>query len=411
MEGSVMRFRKIFVLALSLLAAAPAGAQTFSSSPFAQRFGGNGLDGAMTVTTTTYNGPIQKNATTFGLASGQTLTCDTGSPVVLLASRTMTIGGTITMTAAGGAGGVGGSTNDYAGGNGAGPGGGSSCDDLGRTGVGGGGGGCGGAGGRGGNSLASTGRGAPGGAAYSNWLGGGSGGGGGGGSSGGTGGAGGTGGSCLILASAGPLVITGTVTCSGTAGTAGTTNGGGGGGGAGGIVWYISRTSVTLTSSTTTVAGANGGAGAGSNGGGGGGGGGGRRYCWSPSNTAVAATATAGSGGAAGGSGQAGENGTTGVSTNLVGYPSNPLLTWLNLDKSVGAPECAWIDRGAGVAWLQAKEQAAIKAGKTVLTINTREMAREVAHGDLNLYARALWDDDSASVCDLETTDAVENAA
>lgn len=401
-----MKLRKFYALALALLAAAPAYAQPFSSSPYTQRFGGNGLDGNMTVTSTTYNGPLQKNSSGFGLAAGQTLTCDTGSPIVLLSNRTMTIAGTITMTAAGGAGGIGGSTNDCAGNNGSGPGGGSTCDDLGRTASGGGGGGCGSYGGRGGSGGAASGRGGAGGSAYANWLGGGSGGGGGMGSSGGSGGAGGTGGSCLILAAAGALVVSGTVTCSGTAGAAGTTQGGGGGGGSGGIVWYISRTSIVLTSSTTTVAGGGGGNSAGSFSGGGGGGSGGRRYMWSPNNTSVAATATAGSGGTGGGSGQAGEAGQTGVSTNLVGYPSNPLLTWLDLDKHVGSPACPWVERGAGIAWLQKREQEAIKNGQNVLEINQRELAREVAKGpdgnySLDKYAKAMSDDpDAIGVCD-----------
>lgn len=144
----------------------------------------------------------------------------------------------------------------------------------------------------------------------------GSGGGGGGGGTGTVaGGAGGAGGGCLIIECAGALNFTGTISVAGIAGVSGvsgTANNGGGGGGGGGSAGTCLILYETLTASSgsvTIIGGAGGGGGNGGNdgtaGAGGGGGGG--------------AGSTGGAGGAAGNGGNAGSNGSNGSAGAGVG--------------------------------------------------------------------------------------------
>lgn len=352
------------------------GAPTWTSLPGS--FGGDGSDGAITISgATSYNGPLQKNASTFTVNSSQTLTCDTGSPIIINCTSTFTVNGTITMTAAGGAGGRGASASVTVGDSGAGPGGGHF--SVRGSSDGGGGGGFGGRGGRGAYSGGATYAG-PAGQIYNGWIVGGSGGAGGGQTTG-AGGDGGTGGSALIVCATGAITVasTGTITCSGAAGAAGgSANAGGAGGGSGGLVLLASQTSVTCqASSTVTCSGGNGGACNGI-GGGGGGGGAGRRIAWSPSNTLSGTTTLAGgSGGAGGGGGGTGEAGASGTAQSITGTPNAPLLTWM-MD-------------GEGASCLtQIADMHEIMNPGTEQEITQRDLARIYAKGRLDKYAEAL---------------------
>lgn len=358
-------------------------------------FGGDGSDGAITIAgSTTYSGPIQKNATTFTVNSSQTLTCDTG-PVIINASGAVTINGSISCTASGGTGGAALSSGDQSGWNGGGPGGGSSFQtDTNACGGGGGAGARGGKGGRGGNGNASTGRGAPGGSPSFSLLDGGGGGGSGSGNSASTGADGGRGGSFFAIYAVGALTLssTGSITASGANGTngGGTTTGGGAGGGGGAVV-LASQTSVTCqASSVVTASGGTGGNGTSGFTGGGAGGGGGSRTAWSPSNTLSGTTTlSGGSGGSTGGSGQAGESGSSGVAYSVTGTPNMPILA------QYVSPEGQEF-----VGLLADLHRAAGKTGE--VEISQRTLARHFAGGDLNLYAKYMSPDweGTSTVCD-----------
>ena len=388
------------------------------TTPAGSAFGGNGADGAINLTSGgTWSGPIQKNATTFALPSGQTLTLNTASPVIINATSTLSISGTLTCTAgSGGAGGSGGTGTASTGWAGAGPGGGMPCAMYSTVG-GGGGGGSGSYGGRGGSATA-TNIGAPGGNGYYSSLIGGSGGAGGNsGAATSIGGAGGGGGMCLVLCSVGALTTASTavITNNGAAGGNGTvaTSAGGGGGGGGGHLWLISQTSVnTAASGTITEAGGAGGnMYAGSTAGGGGGGSGGRLFLWSPSNTNSSTNAfTAGA--ASSGNTCNGEAGQAGSATSISGTPNQPLLVFMGIRLPHDIAEARTFGEGNRVI---ARHEAEARArGENVVYINQRELAREYARGDLNLYAKALtpgFDSQEPTCLDNDALEALQNVS
>ena len=339
-------------------------------------FGGDGSNGAITGSLT-YATPTQLNATVVNVDGTHSITITAGSPLIINSQSTITIVGTVSSTAGEGstpgAGNTGGRELYMAG---SGPGGGGCGVGSAAATNGGGGGGCGGHGGIGG-AYASTSvfPYTPGGSIYYSWLGGGSGGG----YGGGTSGWGGAGGACVILCAVGAISISpaGSVSARGEDGHA-PVSGSGGGGGSGGIVWLISQTSCSSTG-TLSVPGGNGGAGA-TNGGGGGGGGGGQIYLWSPSNTRTDTENIAGGAGGSGpGSGSNGNGGASGASTLITGTPNLPLLTWVGLHSPTTVAEARTY--GDGAKWLQTQPKS---------DITGREMARAYAHGDLDLYAKAL---------------------
>ena len=290
-------------------------------------FGGNGSDGAITISGATgYTAPIQKNATTFTVNSSQTLTL-TGSPTIINCTSTFTVNGTVTVADGSGyAGGQcwpkGGYYGEHAR-DGYGPGGGfggGGYYSLAETGGGGG-----GFGADGGNPSYTTTAFPGGGKAYPTNLIGGSGGGGAPYITLGSGAAGAGGGSVIVCAVGAISVPSGgTINAKGTAAVS-PTSGSGPGGGSGGMVFLASQDSVSHASgSTINVSGGAGAALAGAGQGHGGGGAGGRLYRWAPSITATGTfTAT---GGAAGGTGATA--GGTGTATSITGTPSLPLLTW-----------------------------------------------------------------------------------
>lgn len=362
---------------LSLCAVGVANAQLSGYSAAMQRLGGNGVDGNLTISgSTTYTGPITKNAKVWVGNSSQTLTCDE-SPIVINATRSITVNGTITCNPDGGRGGRGATAGQFTGANGAGPGGGQ-CAHPNSAGIGGGGGGFGGRGGRGGYISGTTIFGGQGGSVYGSWTYGGSGGAGGGadGTSG-TGGDGGDGGSRLMLISVEALLVssTATINVKGANGSAGgVAIGGGGGGGSGGELDLISLTSVTTqASSVCDVTGGNGGASNGA-GGGGGSGGAGRIKRIAPSITASGtSTMNAGTAGGTTG-GQAGEAGATNTPTNIQITPSIPLLTFIFSER--------------GEAYIEQRHIAQAKNGGGEVWITSDEICHAASGGNPILFAQ-----------------------
>lgn len=285
------------------------------------KFGGDGSDGALSVTsgTTTIDlGSsefVVKNYTSISITGTGALAFSNphanGSTIVLRSQGAVTITSSATraidlrnLGAAGGAGGTGGGGADGSNGN--------DSNNIIDTSVHGGGGGTTGGGGGGAQII-------QGGLLYSNssnrvtisrtiFIVPGAGGGGGeagqndGGGTGGDGGAGGRGAGAMYIECAGSYNVTGTIDLSGTAGSSGTStnaDGGSGGGGAGGMFLALYNT-LTADSGTYTVTGGAGGAlgagGAGSAGNGGGGGG-------TTEAAGTSATPASGGTGAAGGAG------------------------------------------------------------------------------------------------------------
>lgn len=352
------------------------GIPTWAAPPTG--FGGGGADGAMTVTTSSYTAPIQKNATTYSVTAANTLTIN-GSPCIINCTSTFTNNGTITVAAGSGyAGGT--STANLStaasGTNGSGPGGGHGMVRSSNGPQGGGGGGFGGAGGNPDISGATATVG--GGRTYATDLIGGSGGGGADFTTAGSQAAGAGGGS-LIVCAVGAISIPsgGVINCKGSAAVA-ATNGGGCGGGAGGMVFLASQASIShATGSTIDVSG---GAGAAlvTTGGNGGGGGGGRLYRWTQGTITATGTFTATGGAAGGGAATAGG---AGVATSIVGTPNMPLLTWtfdqggLNEIESIRATTIAF------------KELRGEPVNPFDVAIDGREVIRRAAGKDLNKFA------------------------
>ena len=236
-------------------------------------FGGGGTETGLTQGTGTFIHPFTTDNTTFLIDTGNTV--DYASGTVINANSTITVTGTLNVTASA-AGGVG--TSDKSSME---PGGGVNGGHVGRVvdvAAGGVGGGCGGHGGNGGSVTSGT-IGGLGGQAFAEGdaylLRGLTGSGGAAGEAGtGAGGDGGKGGGFLALNAVGSILVDGVINAKGANGSAGTTQAGGGGAGSGGVVEIASQASITITG-TVNVSGGNGGAGAGSTDGGGGAGGGG----------------------------------------------------------------------------------------------------------------------------------------
>lgn len=351
------------------------GLPTWADPPVSG-FGGNGADGAITISGATgYTAPIQKNASTFTVNASQVLTC-TGSPTIINATGAATVNGTITVAAGSGYKGGWCFGDGTRSGDGSGPGGGSG---GGATfyyayALGGGGGGFGARGG-GPANIANAWEG--GGQAYPCDLVGGSGGGG---ASYTTMGsmASGDGGGSLVMCAIGAISIPsgGAINAKGTSAVAATA-GGGAGGGSGGMVFLASQTSIShATGSTIDVSGGAGAAGNNSNHGGGGAGG--RLYRWTQGTVTSTGTFTA-TGGAAGGTNATA--GGTGTATTIAGTPNLPLLTW-TFDQG-GLSEIEAI-RTATVALREIKGE---NVNPHDVTIDGREVVRRAAKGDLAKFA------------------------
>jgi len=280
--------------------------------------GGDGSDGALSVSAGTTNVSGVKNYTTISVSNGATLNIQ--GPTILMATSTVNIAGAIT-------------SDDNTAGYCAGPGGHSAAP--GNCGYGGWGGFewlqyqyrripyGGGRGGYGGAAALATG---------ANRIGGGGGGGGAGAYTGGIGGVGtenagsatgstgGTGGAPdhgLIIESVGDFTFASTadIDLKGAAGGAATGNGGGGGGGGGSSFQALTLGDLTFTASANiNVTGGAGGAGAGGDGAGGGGGSGGSIKFWYLGSLTDAGTTVVTGGAAGAGAGTAGA-GTTGIYT------------------------------------------------------------------------------------------------
>lgn len=350
--------RLVPVLFCLLCSVQSAIAQVSSFNPGAVIFGGTGRDGNITVSSNTaYTGPgVVKNAVDFTLNSSTTLTLDPHAPTIICARKSITINGTVTVTAGGfggGRGAVSGATNGDCG---AGPGGGSGTENTSAYGGGGG----------GSNQT----RGGRGGAAASGFscpptgicppsLQGGSGGGGAMSFGSATAGDGGRGGGCAVFLCNDTFTLAGTgvITCNGAAGSnSANSNTGGGGGGAGGNVIIASRKASGITTAASSVISTNGGNGGnGTGGGGGGGGGSGWQIFMCPGGASINGSAvnnfTAGSGGTGGQAGEAGASG--GAILNLSRYPTWPLIcqTLQDLDpiKHVCMAHPEWRRPGTGI--------------------------------------------------------------
>lgn len=351
------------------------GLPTWADPPVSG-FGGNGADGAITISGATgYTAPIQKNASTFTVNASQVLTC-TGSPTIINATGAATVNGTITVAAGSGYKGGWCFGDGTRSGDGSGPGGGSGggATFYSAYALGGGGGGFGARGG-GPANIANAWEG--GGQAYPCDLVGGSGGGG---ASYTTMGsmASGDGGGSLVMCAIGAISIPsgGAINAKGTSAVAATA-GGGAGGGSGGMVFLASQTSIShATGSTIDVSGGAGAAGNNSNHGGGGAGG--RLYRWTQGTVTSTGTFTA-TGGAAGGTDATA--GGTGTATTIAGTPNLPLLTW-TFDQG-GLSEIEAI-RTATVALREIKGE---NVNPHDVTIDGREVVRRAAKGDLAKFA------------------------
>lgn len=280
--------------------------------------GGSGADGAITKTTQTETTVIEQNATTWTNTASDTYTVHSGT--VINGSTSITVPGTLAVSADI-PGGYAGTATHFNAGSGQSGGSGGGVTASSSVAPGGGGGGGAGAGGTGGSwttvvYLLGGGAGVP--QPHPGWTGSG-------GSSAGnsTPVAGGNGGGVVRLCSAGAITVSsgGSLTAIGGNGVAADA---GSGGGSGGGVFIYSTTSITQTG-TGSVAGGNG-ANA-STYGGGGGGGGGMYLRHSPSNTGAGTiTVSGGAGGTAPGGGTAGTAGSSGVSISITGTPTFPLI-------------------------------------------------------------------------------------
>lgn len=299
------------------------GVPAWAAAP--SSFGGDGSDGAITISSDTTDSAIkQRNATTFIINDTRTLTVKSGA--VINTTSTFTVGqGTsgildVSADVVGGRRYIGASQSPGTDGQGPGPG--AACRDLSGTDAGGGGGGCGGDGGGGSNTVGGQG----GQAIPLNRAITGSGGGGGMGSGGNDGNVGGNGGGRLTVCSVGAVSIAagGKISANGATPAVANSARGGGGGGSGGVIYIASQASIT-NSGTIEAKGAAGASPA--TGTGGGGGGGGWVILHSPSNTAGTITLTGGSAGSGGS--PAAAAGSTGQSLTITGTPNLPLLVYV----------------------------------------------------------------------------------
>lgn len=386
--------------------------------------GGNGSDGAGTLATSTITGPIQKNYTSITVGGASSITFAGASPLILNSQGSVTITGTMALsthtTAFGGFGGLGAPANAVVipGLDGAGPGAGRGGLTTSTFANGGGGGGGGAPGGYGGGSSSGVNGGTSGGAGYYSWMGGGSGGGGGGcNSASATGGNGGKGGITCIIAAGQAISITSTAQITnqgqtGVNGTASSGSGAGGAGGAGGFLWLVSSVSVTtISGSSIDLTGGAGGNGVGTAASGAGGGGSGALIAWSPSNTLGGTLVITTASGGTGSSANSGGSGANVSATTIVGNPCLPLMVWFGIKAPRTQEECKTF--GDGNKYLATLEAISRMKGEKRVNVCQRDLAREYANGDLNLYTKALAPgfDGEASCLDTEAVEVLKDAA